>query len=531
MQAFLRVGLIQQAEHKLQSFKEKYPNEPRIRLFQTWLVMRQGRLDEALDLANRNLQNDPENPTAWRLRGEIHFVREDFGKAISDLKKSKMLSDDPVTRISLAKTYRRMERHEDAITELRNVIDAPGAPIEARLLLEQVYIQLDRRSELKKLYEETLEKYPNSAHWLNRAGALAIQMGEYDQARDLFSRAFQIRHHLHLDRDKAGAVNDVLYATAFEGYLQSLIAGAGTPNSANWNPVGLNNVFEECQKHIDGPLAHIAYLNMAQAKLLLGERTAAVDYCRKAIDSAGADEMLSADALMRTYHLLGAQEVEAYCRQKVQSDPDSLAANLILFLLASINDEYDKAVDYIDTCIKHLEPTDLRRVNYILKKGDVLTKAYEETSDKKYLKTAIADYESLLDKMPNNSHVATVLNNLAYLLAENDERLSDALKYAERALAMKPNSPGILDTYAYVLLQNGKVSEAARFLTAAMQHFEQDRIPVPAEALEHKGMIKEQLGEKQEAIAAYEEALNVGEKSLSVKAKHRIERAVARISP
>jgi len=531
LQAFLRVGLIQQAEHKLHSFKEKYPNEPRSRLLQAWLVMRQGRLDEALELANRNLQGDPENPSAWRLRGDIHFFREDFGKAISDLKKSKMLSDDPVTRISLAKTYRRMERYEDAITELRNVIDTPGAPFEARLLLEQMYLQLDRRSELRTFYEETLAKYPDSAHWLNRAGALALQEGEYEKAEELFSRAFQIRHQRHLDGDKAEAINDVLYTTAFEGYSQSLIGRAGTPNTANWNPAKLNDVFEEGQKHIDGPLAHIAYLNMAQAKLLLGERPAAVDYCRKAIDIAGADEMLSADVLMRTYHLLGAQEVEDYCRQKVQSDPDSLAANLMLFHLASINAEYVKAIDYIDTCLKHLEPADPRRVNFILKKTEALMKAFDKTSDNKYLNAAIADYESLLEKMPKNSHVGTVLNNLAYLLAENNERLSDALKYAERALAMKPNSPGILDTYAYVLLQNGKVSEAARFLQAALQHFEQDRIPVPAEALEHKGMIKERLGEKQEAIAAYEEALNVGEKSLSEKAKHRIERAVARISP
>lgn len=531
IQAFLRVGLVKQAEHKLQSFKEKYPNEPRSQLLQAWLVMRQGKLDEALDLANQNLQSDPENPVAWRLRGEIQFFREDFGKAISDLKKSKLLADEPVTRISLAKTYLRMKRYGDAITELRNVLNAPGAPVEARLLLDHIYLQSKKRPELRKFYEETLEKFPDSVHWLNRAGAYAIQTGEYDKAEELFRRAFQIRQQLHLDPDKTEVMKDVLYTTAFEGILQSLIAGAGTPNTANWNPVKLNRVFEEGRKYVNGPLAHIACLQMAQAKLLLGDRTAAVDYCRKAIDAAGADEKLASGVLMRTYTLLGTQEVEEYCRQKLQVEPDSLVANLIMFHLAGIHDEYDKAIDYIDTCISRLEPTDPRSVGYILKKGEVLTKAYEESSDKKYLKAAIADYESLLDKMPKNSHVATVLNNLAYLLAENDERLSEALQYARRALDMKPNSPGMLDTYAYVLLKNGNVSEAARFLAAALQHFEQDRIPVPAVILEHKGMIKERLGEKQEAIAAYEEALNVGEQSLSQKAKQRIERAVARISP
>ena len=531
IQAFLREGLIKEAEYKLQSFKEKYPNEPRSMLLQAWLIMRQGKLDEALDLANRNLQNDPENPTIWRLRGEINLFREDFDRAISDLRKSKMLSDEPATRISLAKAYRRMERYEEAITELRNVVDTPGAPAEARLLLEHIYLQLDRRSELKTFYEETLRKFPDRAYWLNRAGSFAVQTGEYDKAEEAFRKAFQIRSKLHSDSNEMDALKDVLYATALEGYLQSLIAGAGTPNTPTWNPTKLNRAVEESQKYVDGPLAYIAYLQMAQATLLLGDRTAAADSCRKAIDAAGTDEMLASDVLMRTYNLLGAKEVEAYCRQKLQNDPDALAANLIMFHLASMNNDFDKAIEYINTCITHTEPTDPRRVDYILKKGEILTKAYEERSDKNYLNAAIADYESLLSKMPNNTHVATVLNNLAYLLAENDEKLSEALRYAQRALDIKPNSPGILDTYAYVLLKNGNVSEAAKYLTAALQHFEQDRIPVPAEIFEHKGMIKEQLGAKQEARAAYEEALNVGEHSLSEKAKQRIERAVARISP
>jgi tetratricopeptide (TPR) repeat protein len=263
-----------------------------------------------------------------------------------------------------------MERYEDAVTELRNAVDAPGAPVEARALLEQIYLQLDRRSDLKALYEDALEKLPNDPYWLTQASAFALQTGDYN-----------------------------------------------------------------------------------------------------------------------------------------------------------------KAIDYIDKCLRNTELTDAGRVDLIVKKGNVLTDVYERTSDKNYLKAAITEYESLLAKMPNNIRVVTVLNNLAYWLAETDERLSDALSYAKRALELEPKRPGTLDTYAFVLLKSGNVSEADRYLTEALQRFEQNRIPVPAEVYEHKGMIKERLGEKQQARAAYEEALNVGEKSLSEKAKKRIERAVARISP
>ena len=530
IQSFLRVGLVKEAEYKLQSFKEKYPNEPRILLLQAWLLMRQGQLDKALEKANENLQSNPDNPMAWRLKGEINFFRGDYDSSISDLRKSKVLSDEPATRITLAKVFLQTKRYEDAITELRNTIKSPGVPSEAMSLLEYIYLKLERKEALKRFYQETLEKFPNNTHWLNRAGAFALKIGDFDKAEQLFQRAFLGRRELHLAGENTND-KDVMYLTAFDGYLKALIAGAQTPGKADWNPAKLDKVFQECEKYKDGALAPIAYLSMAQAKMVLGDKPAAIQYCQAAFNSAGNDQMLAADVLLRMYAIMGAEEVTNFCRQKLQSDPDSLAANFTLFNLAKINGQYEQALDYINKCINLTGPGSLERIDYTLKKGDILILLYEKSSDKNYLKTAISDYESLLAKMPSNTGVTTILNNLAYLLAENNERLPEALSYAKRALDAKPDSPVLLDTYAYVLLKNGKAKQAAEYLAAALQYYEQDRILIPAEVYEHKGMIKEQLGEKSEALTAYKNALEAGGDGLSQKVKNRIENAIGRVSP
>jgi len=44
-------------------------------------------------------------------------------------------------------------------------------------------------------------------------------------------------------------------------------------------------------------------------------------------------------------------------------------------------------------------------------------------------------------------------------------------------------------------------------------------------------MIKEDLGAKDEALAAYKQALEVGADTLSQKAKQRINKAIARVLP
>ncbi|NQT03094.1 MAG: tetratricopeptide repeat protein, partial [Planctomycetes bacterium] len=430
IEAFLRIGLIKEAEYKLQSFKEKYPNERRILLLEGWLLMRQGQLEKALELTNRNLQANRNNPVAWRLRGKINFFLADYGKAISDFRESKLLSDEPATRISLAKAYMGAERYEDAITELKVTINTPGIHSEAGLLLEHIYSRLDRKPALKKFYEDMLEKFPDSAQWLNRAGAFALKTGDFDKAEQLYQKAYLLRSRAHLAGNSGSEIQDALYAAAFDGYMNALILGAGEQGTGNWNPRKLEKVFEECGKYIDGSFASLAYLRMSQAKLKLGDKMTAVEYCHKAVDKAGEDETLASEVLLRMLLMLGPDEVLKYCRQKLETNPDSIAANFAMFNLAKINNEFDKAIDYIEKCIQLTDTESPHRINYTMKKADILTLAYEKSSDKNYLSAAITVYKSLLTKMPNNT---IILNDLAYFLAENNERLPEALQYARRA--------------------------------------------------------------------------------------------------
>ena len=151
IQAFLKVGLIKEAEYKLQSFKEKFPDEPRALLLEAWLAMKQGQLKRALELTNQNLETSQDNATAWRLRGEINLLMANYEQAIIDLKRSKSLLADPLTQISLAKAYQRAGRDEDAITELKSTVDRPQAPMQTRMLLEQMYWRLGRKRSIKKI--------------------------------------------------------------------------------------------------------------------------------------------------------------------------------------------------------------------------------------------------------------------------------------------------------------------------------------------------------------------------------------------
>jgi tetratricopeptide (TPR) repeat protein len=508
IQIFLKAGLLKEAEYKLQSFKEKYSEQPGALLLEAWLAMRQGQLKKALELTNQNLEIDQDNTIAWRLRGEINRLMANYGQAIADLNRSKLLSDEPVTRISLAKAYLRVGRQEDAITELKSTIDYPDAPREARVLLEQIYRWLGRKDRLKRFYDDILDKSPSSVFWHNRAAAFALAAGDFNRAEQLYGRAWQEGREGRGDRGSA--------EEAFNGYLQALLSGGK-----------LDKVFKEAQECVDGEFAPVAFIGMAEAKLKLADKATAIEYCRKAVDRAGTNEALGSWALQRMYLLLGMEEVLRYCRERLDADPDSLVANFTMYSLTRIKGEYHKAIVYIDKCQQIIEPGTPQEIDYIVKKVEVLQLIYNRTSDNNYLQRAITEYESLLAKKLNNP---VVLNNVAYMLAENNERLTKALEYAERAYELRPNDPGFLDTYSYVLYKNGRFSEAAEFLQSALQQYESRRTEVPAEVYEHLGIIKEKLEAPTEALAAYEQALQVGTNVLSDVAKERINSAIERLS-
>lgn len=505
MQTFLEAGLIKEAEYKLQGFKEKFPNEPKSLLIEAWVAMRQGQLKKALELVNRNLEISQDNAAAWRLRGQVNLLMANYEQAIIDLKRSRSLSVEPLTQLALVRAYQRAGRGEDAITELEGMIEQPQAPVEARKLLEQMYWQLHKKEALKNFYDETLKKFPDDVDWYNQAGSFALAVGEVDKAEQLYKQAWQ--------KSKEKSDGDT---AALEGYLWTLISGGK-----------MDKFFEEAGKYVDSNFAPIVFVKMAEAKLKLGDKEAAIQYLRKAVDKAGTDENLVSNILQGMYKMLGAEEVLKYCKEKLETNPDSLAANMAMFNLKTISGEYNSAVDYIDKCLQIIGPNSPDKVGLITRKAEVFTSAYSKTSDNNYLKKAITEYESLLAEMPNNPDV---LNNLAYMLAEENVRLAEALEYAKRAYDVRPNDPGVLDTYSYLLYKNGKLSEAVEFLQSALQQYEQSKISAPSEVYEHLGMIKEGLGSVDEALAAYKQALEIGAGGSSEVASGRIKAAIERLS-
>lgn len=78
------------------------------------------------------------------------------------------------------------------------------------------------------------------------------------------------------------------------------------------------------------------------------------------------------------------------------------------------------------------------------------------------LTEAIPAHEWLLKKAPRD---ANLMNNLAWLYAQTGDKR--ALKMAQAGYKLAPNTTAILDTYGWLLVQNGEISQGLALLTQA----------------------------------------------------------------
>ena len=100
------------------------------------------------------------------------------------------------------------------------------------------------------------------------------------------------------------------------------------------------------------------------------------------------------------------------------------------------------------------------------------------------------DMRALIEQQPDNAHA---YNALGYTLADQTERLDEALELIARALEIKPNDPYILDSMGWVNFRIGNNDKAIEYLRRALN------VQKNAEVAAHLGEVLWVAGKRREA--------------------------------
>lgn len=106
-----------------------------------------------------------------------------------------------------------------------------------------------------------------------------------------------------------------------------------------------------------------------------------------------------------------------------------------------------------------------------------------------------------------NDKLVVAYNNLAWMAADRKERLDDAERWGAKAVQLFPNEASLKDTYAWVKRARGDNKAAL----ALLESITSSGTPAP-DYFYHLGVVREESGQKTEAVAAYKRALQISPK-------------------
>lgn len=503
LQKYIDNGFAEEADQRLSSFRDRYPDEAAVDLIEAWTKMGKGQLNDALALTNHYLESDTNNPGAWRLRGRLYRLMNQPRKSVEDLQRSKNIKDTPEVRIELATVYLQLNQVTAAIGELVPSLDDPQAPMRILLMLESLYKENDRASDLDKFYTTMIERNSESPYWYLRSSSYYIGIKDYSKAQELLEKAMELGQ-------QGGQPNP----SALDYYLECL-----------YQSQQYDKTIMVGSRYIDGPIAYIAYSHIGEVHARMNQRQKAIENFSKALDKCGTNETLLEGIMRAMLGSVGEEAVTRWIDEKLTSDSTALPGHILAFRLEQMKGSYNKAIEHLDKCIEIIGKDNLNYLIYAFNKVNMLIMSYVKTSDQQYLDRAIALNGQLLELQPDNS---SLLNNMAYLLIDNDQQLETALEYSRKAHQSEPGNPVYLDTYAYAQCKIGRYEEGKENLLWAMQIYEAGNQPVPWDLYKHLAIAYEGLGEVEQAIETYQKALDASEQ-ITEKEKLEMQQAITRL--
>jgi cellulose synthase operon protein C len=368
-----------------------------------------------------------------------------------------ILALDPAqqaARITLARLALQRNDPKAAVTELEAARKADAQAIEPRLMLAAHYLRERQTSEANFILRELdvlSEGNPAVAVVLGR---LYIQAGRYDEALSRFQSA---------ERREPGNPAwslEVARAQLARGDIRSarISAQKSLDLDADSFPANALMIALDLKEKRTGEVrARVAKMKLAhptdaRVALLDGEVSLTLR------DGPAAER-----AYLESYRLApsSAAAMGVYRTRSIARRPGAT----------------DLLADWLTR-----EPRDLG-ARMIFAEGLLAQKQHTQ---------AIAQYERIVADGPSD---ATVLNNLAWLYFQKQD--PRALETAKKAYDMSPQSPAIADTYAWILVENDRASEALPLLESAAA-----AAGAPAEVRYHLAVARARSGQRDEARVA-----------------------------
>lgn len=538
---------------------KKYRDVEKRAMFVEALSLEQtGRFEAALQVYDKCIAMDPAEAAAYYGKSNIYSAVGQFHQAIVNAEQAVKLDDKNTWyRVHLGSLYFAFGDFQKASVVYGRVVKDWPKDEQFYYAQAECFIRLKKYNDAIIVYDEAQKQTGTNEELFRRKYLLYMQLGKLDKANA------ELDQMMKLDPGNTGILllkADALFDAgkaeqAFETYNQVLLIepdnGFALLGLARYFEMKgdetavlreLERAFRSSTFDVDHKVRIMLdyFEQTMKDKAFIGEAYRLIQVLTETHPDEAKAHSIAGDFLSRDGRT---EEARNSFLKAVKLVPDNYVLwNEVLFLDAELA-QFDSLFNHANEAAQ-LFPAQAG-FHYFTGLGAFQTKRYKEAieafkvartmvalPDQKDLDAEILQflgdahhalgekdqaYEAYDKHLVYNPDNVFVLNNYAYYLALDKRELDKAARMAMKANKIKPDQTSYMDTYGWVLFQQGEYEDAAFWIKKAI-----DKGASSAVILEHYGDVLFKLGQKDEALKYWKDAKLLGTGKPSLKLEEKI---------
>lgn len=481
-------------------------------------------------MLNRASLLDPSNTYYKESLAAYYLERHDAEHALAQLESLSKMQPKRVELLArLVQLYNAAQRYEDAISALDRMEVLEGKTAQVSYQKFALYKALHQDERAFAELEALCREYPHEMSYRLAIGNQLLKAGRTDEALKVFDevrrkepqhQALQLSMLQYYQQTGADSLfvamrDSLLFAPSTESDIRSELLRDYIGDQVKADSLGRARVEQVFARLLADYPDDVPLLQLRAAYLATYDpdnEPLFVDAMERVV-RVEPDNLQAISYLIQhygTHRQFGS--LEDLCRRAVIAQPDELVFHYYLGIACWQADKREDALKAFQDGI--LQKTDESRPDMV---ADLYSQMGDVLHEMGRRKESYAAYDSCLAYQDDN---VGCLNNYAYYLSLENEQLDKAEEMSYRTIRLEPNNKTYLDTYAWILFQKGRYSEAQVYMDQVVPPTAADSALLADAALsgavlEHAGDVAACNGQIEQALRFWRLAQQMGGEGLT----------------
>jgi len=445
---------------------------------------------DAAAIYKKLIEENPNKIELYMYLSEAYRMDGDFAKsieALNDLERT-MGMNEQIT-IQKFKLYSALNDKKKAYEEVQKYIDKNPDDIRYYILLGNLYLQDGKSKEAYMAFTKAKTLDPDNPMLITSLANYYESVNNREAAESELRTAL-FNSKVDIDT-KLGII------TQYIGILQQNQQGTELANPL------LDSLMVEYPQE--------ANFNMLYGNLLmLQNKKEEANFQYRIYAEANPTNPLAWEQLLQSTDLDSIDVLIDVCKSALSYLPEEPIFYFYLSIGEYQKKEYETALKTLEQGLEYVDPQNPMLLSEFYGQRGSLYHELNMTD------SVFVEYDKALKYNPQN---LLVLNNYAYYLSLARKDLDKAEKMSSVTIKAEPTNPTYLDTYGWVLFEQGAYSMAKIYIEKAVNYSKEKEEEVSAEVLEHYGDVLFKTDEPEKAMEYWQKAKEKGSDSTTLDKK------------